>query len=98
MSRLAPPRPPILVTIEDDGLGRLHFRLWQVLMTGITVLVTTWFVTFGAIPAIIALMVAKHVLVAILVRGFDEPGGAQETASRQQDIESAARETSPFPF
>ena len=77
MSQLAPPRPPILATIEDDGLRRLHFRLWQIVMTGLTVLLTTWFITFGAIPAIIALMVAKHVLVAILVRGFDEPGGRQ---------------------
>jgi hypothetical protein len=75
MSQLAPPRPPFLVTIEDDGLRRLHFRLWQIVMTGLTVLLTTWFITFGAIPAIIALMVAKHVLVAILVRGFDAPGG-----------------------
>jgi hypothetical protein len=74
MSQLAPPRPPILVTIEDDGLRRLHFRLWQIVMTGLTVFLTVWFMRFGAIPAIIALMVAKHVLVAILVRGFDEPG------------------------
>ena len=73
MSQLAPPQPPILVTVEDDPLRRLHFRLWQIVITGITVFVTTWFITFGAIPAILALMVAKHVLVAILVRGFDEP-------------------------
>jgi hypothetical protein len=72
MSQLAPPRPPALATVDDDGLRRLHFRLWQVLMTGLTVLITTWFVTFGAIPAIIALMIAKHVLVAILMRGCHE--------------------------
>jgi len=71
MSQLAPPRPPLIVTVEDDGIRRVHFRLWQIVMTAITVLLTTWFITFGAIPAILALMVAKHVLVAILVRGFN---------------------------
>jgi hypothetical protein len=40
-------------------------------MTVITVLVTAWFVTLGPIPAIIALVVAKHVLVALLVMGLD---------------------------
>jgi hypothetical protein len=59
--------------MDDDGLRRLHFRLWQILMATITVLLTTWFMTFGVIPAIIALMVAKHVLVAILVLGLDLP-------------------------
>ena len=70
MSQLAPPRPPFIVAIEDEGLRRIHFRLWQVLMTGLTVLITTWFVTFGAIPAILALMTAKHVLVAIFLMGL----------------------------
>ena len=74
MPLLTPPRPPVTVTMDDDGLRRLHFRLWQILMTMFTVLLTTWFVTFGVIPAIIALMVAKHVLVAILVQGLDQPG------------------------
>ena len=73
MPALAPPRPPVIVTVDDEGLRRLHFRLWQILMATITVLLTTWFVTFGVIPAIIALMIAKHVLVAILVQGLDQP-------------------------
>ncbi len=61
------------VTVDDEGLRRLHFRLWQILTATITVLLTTWFATFGVIPAIIALMIAKHVLVAILVQGLDQP-------------------------
>jgi len=71
MSLLAPPRPPASVTVDDDDLRRLHFRLWQILMAAITVLLTTWFMTFGVVPAIIALMIAKHVLVAILVAGLE---------------------------
>jgi hypothetical protein len=56
---------------DDDGLHRVRFRLWQLTMTALTILVTGWFVTFGAIAAILALMIAKHVLVAVLVVGMD---------------------------
>jgi hypothetical protein len=55
---------------DGDGLQRVRFRLTQVLATAVTVLVTAWFCTLGAIPAILALLVAKHVLVAILVMGL----------------------------
>jgi hypothetical protein len=72
MAHLAPPEPPRRVMVsDDDGLRRLHFRLWQVLMTTATVLVTVWFITLGPLPAILALVVAKHVLVAILIMGLD---------------------------
>jgi hypothetical protein len=56
---------------DHDGLDRLQFRLWQFMVTAITVLVTVWCCTLGPIPAILALMVAKHVLVAVLVMGMD---------------------------
>jgi hypothetical protein len=72
MSRLAPPHLPPRITVgDDDSLRRLQFRLWQVFMTMLTVLATVWFITLGPVPAIIALAVAKHVLVAILVMGLD---------------------------
>jgi hypothetical protein len=60
-----------VTTADDDGMARLQFRLWQVWMTTLTLLVTVWFMTFGAIAAIIALVVAKHVLVAIFLIGMD---------------------------
>jgi hypothetical protein len=71
--QLVPPEapPPVLVGVDDDGrLRRLHFRLWQVTMTAVTVLITGWFVTLGPVMALLALLVAKHVLVAILVQGL----------------------------
>jgi hypothetical protein len=76
-----PPSPPILsVGDDDDGLRRFRMRFVQVSATILTLLVTAWFCTLGAIPAILSLMVAKHVLVAILVMGIgvDAPqeGGA----------------------
>lgn len=74
MVDLTPPKaPPSLFVTGDDGLNRLRFRLWQVLMTAVTVLLTAWFCTFGAVPAILAIMTAKHVLVAVFVAGLDLP-------------------------
>jgi hypothetical protein len=73
MSLIATPPPtPIIALGDGDGARRLRFRLWQLLGTAGTVLVTTWFCTLGVLPAILALMVAKHILVAILITGLDE--------------------------
>lgn len=72
MALMLPPQPPPLVTLsDDDGLRRIRFRLWKLWATTFTILVTTWFVTLGPAPAIIALVVAKHVLVAILLMGLE---------------------------
>ncbi|HJT78368.1 MAG TPA: hypothetical protein VJ739_14285 [Gemmataceae bacterium] len=71
MARLAPPLPPVRVGLaEDDRLRRVHLRLWQLLLTALTVLITAWFCTLGPISAVLALLTAKHVLVAILVMGL----------------------------
>jgi hypothetical protein len=60
---------------DNDDLHRLQQRLWQLLLTLVTVLITAWCCTLGPIPAIIALMTAKHVLVAILVMGLGVDAG-----------------------
>jgi hypothetical protein len=71
MALLAPPpRTPRIALDDNDDLKRLRLRMAQILATIVTVLVTAWLCTFGAIPAILALMVAKHILVAILVMGL----------------------------
>ncbi|HZV06104.1 MAG TPA: hypothetical protein VE999_13585 [Gemmataceae bacterium] len=71
MSLLAPPpRTPPIALDDDDSVKRLRLRMTQILATIVTLLVTGWFCTFGAIPAILALMTAKHILVAILVMGL----------------------------
>jgi hypothetical protein len=71
MALLAPPpRTPRLALDDNDDLNRLRMRLTQVRATVVTVLATAWLCTFGAIAAILALMVAKHILVAILVMGL----------------------------
>jgi hypothetical protein len=56
---------------ESGGSDRLRLRLHQLSLTTITVLITTWCVTLGTVAAILALVVAKHVLVAILIMGLD---------------------------
>lgn len=71
MSALAPPpRPPRVATGEDDGARMHRIRLTQVMATLATLFATAWLCTLGAIPAVIALVVAKHVLVAILLMGL----------------------------
>jgi len=66
--RTLPPCPTGLG--EDDGLSRMKFRTWQLTLTLLTVLITTWFITLGPIPGIVAVVTAKHVLVAILLMGM----------------------------
>jgi len=50
--------------------NRLRVQLTQVLAAMATVLATAWICTMGAIPAIFALVTAKHVLVAIVAMGL----------------------------
>jgi hypothetical protein len=80
MATVIPPeRPP---TISDDGpLKRVHFRLWQIVLTAGTILVTGWFFTLGAVPGIIALLFAKHILVAVLAMGLHLPPPARPDAN-----------------
>ena len=70
-----PPSPPRVAQADGDGLQSLYFRLWLLMLTALTVLVTAWFCSLGPIPAILAIMVAKHFLVAFLVMGLgvDKP-------------------------
>lgn len=67
----APPEKPVRAALgDDDGLPRVQFtlRLWG--LTALTVMVTAWLMTLGLVPAILALVTAKHVLVAILAMGL----------------------------
>lgn len=70
MSFMAPPENPVLVMVEDERPSRLPLRLKQLSWTTATVAATTWICTFGPIPGILALAVAKHILVAIFVMGI----------------------------
>jgi len=70
MSQVAPPRLPPVALDDDDGLNRLRLRLWQWWVAFITVLITAWLISLGPIPGIIAVLVAKHILVAVLVMGM----------------------------
>ena len=71
MATLAPPpAPPRIATGDDDRAKRLRMRLTQMTATMVTLLATAWVCCLAPIPAIMALMVAKHVLVAILMMGL----------------------------
>ncbi len=75
-----PPKPPPVALADGDGLPRVYFHLRLLGLTTTTVLITTWLCMLGTIPAILALVTAKHVLVAILVMGLgvdakEQPAG-----------------------
>ena len=73
MSMLPPSRPPAVDVKDNDGLNRLQLRLWQVLMTSLTLAVSGWFWSMGVVPGILSIFITKHVLVAILVVGMTPP-------------------------
>ncbi len=72
---IAPPRSPVITALDDDDrLGRMRLRLWQLGWSTVVVLLTVWMMTLGYIPGIVAILVAKHILVAILVMGLGVDG------------------------
>lgn len=78
-----PPPPPLRVAVADnDDLRRIHTRLWQLMLTLVTVLITAWCCTLGPIPAIVAVLIAKHVLVAILAMGLGVDAARSPAAPR----------------
>src|SRR6202035_2197624 len=48
MATQIPPLPPPIVS-DEGPLQRVHFRLWQIVMTGVTILLTAWFFTLGVL-------------------------------------------------
>ena len=77
--------PPPVRLSDDHPLQRIRFRLWQIVMTVLTVLITGWFFTIHIVPGIIALFIAKHVLVAILAAGLGLPPTRTEPAKHAPD-------------
>jgi hypothetical protein len=55
---------------EHDPLERVHFRLWQIAASSVTVFGTAWLWVLNPIAGIIAAFLAKHILVAILASGL----------------------------
>ena len=75
--------PPGLAGLgENDGLSRMRLRTWQLTLTLFTVLITTWLITLGPIPGIVAVVTAKHVLVAIFLMGL----GVDAPATPESEI------------
>ena len=80
MTMMAPPQPPLRVAVaDDDAPHHLRVRFWQLSLTATILFLTGWCFTLGWVPGILAAMVAKHILVAILVMGLgvDQPRQAR---------------------
>lgn len=70
MFQMAPPPHAPRIAIADLPQGRLRFRLQLILLAAATVFVTAWLCTMGAVVAVLSVVVAKHILVALLVMGL----------------------------
>ena len=67
---IPPSSPPLTYEGSENAPNRQRFQQWQIMIATLTLFLTAYFCTLGTIPAILALLVAKHVLVALLVMGL----------------------------
>jgi hypothetical protein len=58
---------------DDPPQRRMQFRLWQISITSVTVLLTAWSYTLHVALGLTATFLAKHVLVAVLAAGLQLP-------------------------
>jgi hypothetical protein len=70
MAVMAPPEPPVRVALADDDHRRFWFRHWLLVWTLLTLLATAWLISLGPVPGILGVVVAKHILVALLLMGL----------------------------
>jgi len=73
MPRAGPPQVPRISVSDDQPLRRVHFRLWQISVSAVTVVVTCWSYTLHLALGLAATFLAKHILVAVLAAGLEVP-------------------------
>jgi hypothetical protein len=66
--------PPRVIVGDNDESKRFRLRQFQVLVTFVTLLVTVWLCTLGWVTGLIGVLVAKHILVAVLIMGLGNEG------------------------
>ena len=69
--RKPPPAPPLPPIVAVDDFDRRRFRMRSVKLTAafVTVVLSGWLFTFGMLPGVLGLLVAKHMLIAIYLVG-----------------------------
>jgi hypothetical protein len=80
MMELVPPPKSPRIALDDFPGGKTRRNVRLIIYSAITVFLTAWFCTMGPIPAILAIVIAKHVLVAILVMGLGIDNARREAA------------------
>jgi hypothetical protein len=70
MMELVPPPNVPGIALDDRPGGKTRRNVRLIVYSAVTVFLTAWFCTMGPIPAVLAIVVAKHVLVAILLMGL----------------------------
>ncbi len=75
MARVGP--PPVTYN-EEHPLYRVRFRLWQIVILAVTVLLTGWCYRLNIALGLTATFLATHVLVAVLAAGLALPPGPRK--------------------
>ncbi len=57
----------------------VRFRMWQIFLASLTLMVTAWCWTVGPLPGLIFSFLAKHILVGIYAAGLHYDRGVSET-------------------
>ncbi len=78
MARRGSSSGQFVAVASDDPLRRLQFRLWQVAVMALTILVTCWCYTLHPAVGLTATFLGKHVLVAVLAAGLHLPPVREE--------------------
>jgi hypothetical protein len=73
MSNLLIPPPPVPLDGDDTPARRYRFRLWQIIVSLVTIVLCAWFFTLGVVWGIAFLFIAKHILVGVLAAGLHYP-------------------------
>jgi hypothetical protein len=53
--------------VREDRVQQTRLRFWKAETAILTILITAWLISLGPIPAVLSLLVAKHVLVAVML-------------------------------
>ncbi|MEI7684795.1 MAG: hypothetical protein WCL32_07185 [Planctomycetota bacterium] len=69
---IEPPVPPTSAAQEPPN-ARVHFRVQQIGICVLALGATAWLWSIHALAGIVAAIIAKHVLVAVLAAGLNYP-------------------------
>lgn len=82
---MSEPLMPEPIDVPSVRFRKFHFRLWQIIVTLVTLFLTFFFFTLGTLPGIAFLFLSKHILVAVFAAGLHYPPRSKPVAKGFND-------------